>query len=226
MELKEILSKRLETLIENKKDENYQNSIPKQADGMGIPYPTLVKYINGKAECPASNIIKIARYYGVSTDYLLGNSPNPTTDEKLQGVCKYTGLSEKAVLLFKEIKELDTERELSRFFENDIGKSFLLSIVEYCSDVKRTADFRGHLASASDEPFMTEIIEELRLTEVQDYEVIAYRISQYLQRYFDERAKEIYQPVFEYEKQRNDELLQIKRETDEWIKNVLKDGEE
>ncbi|MBR3791664.1 MAG: helix-turn-helix transcriptional regulator, partial [Clostridia bacterium] len=187
---------------------------------------TLVKYINGKAECPASNIIKIARYYGVSTDYLLGNSPNPTTDEKLQGVCKYTGLSEKAVLLFKEIKELDTERELSRFFENDIGKSFLLSIVEYCSDVKRTADFRGHLASASDEPFMTEIIEELRLTEVQDYEVIAYRISQYLQRYFDERAKEIYQPVTEYEKQRNDELLQIKRETDEWIKNVLKDGEE
>ena len=102
MELKEILSKRLETLIENKKDENYQNSIPKQADGMGIPYPTFVKYINGKAECPASNIIKIARYYGVSTDYLLGNSPNPTTDEKLQGVCKYTGLSEKAVLLFKE----------------------------------------------------------------------------------------------------------------------------
>ena len=157
---------------------------------------------------------------------MLGNSPNPTTDEKLQGVCKYTGLSEKAVLLFKEIKELDTERELSRFFENDIGKSFLLSIVEYCSDVKRTADFRGHLASASDEPFMTEIIEELRLTEVQDYEVIAYRISQYLQRYFDERAKEIYQPVTEYEKQRNDELLQIKRETDEWIKNVLKDGEE
>ena len=73
---------------------------------------------------------------------------------------------------------------------------------------------------------MTEIIEELRLTEVQDYEVIAYRISQYLQRYFDERAKEIYQPVIEYEKQRNDELLQIKRETDEWIKNVLKDGEE
>ena len=225
MELKEILSKRLEILIERKKDEDYQNSIPKQADGMGIPYPTFVKYINGKAECPATNVIKIARYYGVSTDYLLGNSPNPTTDEKLQGVCKFTGLSEKSVLLFKEIKAFDKERELSRFFESDIGKSFLVSIVEFCSDVKENAQFRGYLASTSDEPFITEIVEDLRLKEAQGYEVIAYRISQYLQRYFDERAKEIYQPVLEFEKQRNNELIQENKEFDEWISESIRDGE-
>ena len=179
-----------------------------------------------RTEPKIKSLNSVAQVLGVSVDYLIGNTDIKPLNLKLQAISKETGLSEKAVLLFKEIKALDKERELSRFFENDIGKSFLFAIVEYCSDVKENANFRGYLASASDEPFITEIIEELRLTEVQGYEVIAYRISQYLQRYFDERAKEIYQPVFEYEKQRNDELLQIKKETDEWIENTIKDGEE
>lgn len=138
MELKEILSKRLETLIEKKKDENYQNSIPKQADGMGIPYPTLVKYINGKAECPASNIIKIARYYGVSTDYLLGNSPNPTTDEKLQGVCKYTGLSEKAVENLIENKNSTDIRYINFLLEYGFARGFFNEFSLYVNSDKIT----------------------------------------------------------------------------------------
>ncbi len=109
MELKEILSERLETLIEKKKDENHQNSIPKQADGIGIPYPTFVKYINGKAECPASNIIKIARYYGVSTDYLLGLSKAKTKDIEVASICDYTGLSEQSITNLNRYKKyLDT----------------------------------------------------------------------------------------------------------------------
>ena len=138
MELKEILSKRLETLIEKKKDENYQNSIPKQADGMGIPYPTLVKYINGKAECPASNIIKIARYYGVSTDYLLGNSPNPTTDEKLQGVCKYTGLSQKAVENLIENANRTDIRYISFLLEYGFLRGFFNEFSLYVNSDKIT----------------------------------------------------------------------------------------
>lgn len=138
MELKEILSKRLETLIEKKKDENYQNSIPKQADGMGIPYPTFVKYINGKAECPASNIIKIARYYGVSTDYLLGNSPNPTTDEKLQGVCKYTGLSQKAVENLIENANRTDIRYISFLLEYGFLRGFFNEFSLYVNSDKIT----------------------------------------------------------------------------------------
>ena len=61
---------------------------------------------------------------------------------------------------------------------------------------------------------------------MQGYEVIAYRISQYLQRYFDERAKEIYQPVLEFEKQRNEELIQENKEFDEWLSESIKDGED
>ena len=163
---------------------------------------------------------------GVSVDYLIGNTDIKPLNLKLQAISKETGLSEKTISLFKEIKALDNEKELSRFFENDIGKSFLLSIVEFCSDVKENAHFRGYLASTSDEPFITEIVEDLRLNEVQGYEVIAYRISQYLQRYFDERAKEIYQPILEFEKQRNEELIQENKEFDEWLSESIKDGED
>ena len=138
MKLKEILSERLETLIEKKKDENYQNSIPKQADGIGIPYPTFVKYINGKAECPASNIIKIARYYGVSTDYLLGNTPNATTDEKLQGVCKYTGLSEKAVENLTENKNSTDIRYINFLLEYGFVRGFFNEFSLYVNSDKIT----------------------------------------------------------------------------------------
>lgn len=104
MNTKAILSKRLKELTEIKLDEDYQNTIPKQAKSMDIPYPTLIKYINGNTECPSSNIVKIARYYDVSTDYLLGLSNVKSTDTVLKGVCEYTGLSEKAVNVLKRFR--------------------------------------------------------------------------------------------------------------------------
>lgn len=97
METKNILSVILNDLIESKKDENYQNTIPKQADDIGIPYPTFQKYINGTSECSAKNLVKIAKYYKVSVDYLLGNTQIKTPNMKLQAIGQITGLSEKAI---------------------------------------------------------------------------------------------------------------------------------
>lgn len=42
-------------------------------------------------------ISKLAEHYGVSIDWLLGLSPARTIDPEIQGVCKYTGLSESSV---------------------------------------------------------------------------------------------------------------------------------
>lgn len=41
----------------------------------------------------AEYVIALADFYGVSTDYLLGRTPNKTTNPKLQEVSEYTGLS-------------------------------------------------------------------------------------------------------------------------------------
>lgn len=40
---------------------------------------------------------KLAEYYGVSSDYLLGLTPHPTPKAEIRAMCDYTGLSDKAV---------------------------------------------------------------------------------------------------------------------------------
>lgn len=42
-------------------------------------------------------IAKLAEHYGVSVDWLLGLAPAKTVDPEIQGVCRYTGLSESSV---------------------------------------------------------------------------------------------------------------------------------
>lgn len=96
-EITKIFSERLEELTERKKDIDYKLSDKQQAEQMGIPYPTFTKYKNNTAECPISTVVKIARYYNVSTDYLLGLTQAKTTDSDLKSVCDYTGLSEEAI---------------------------------------------------------------------------------------------------------------------------------
>ena len=162
-------------------------------------------------------MINLSKILNVSVDYLLGLVPEPTTDLTIKEVCKFTGLSEKTIMLFKELKANDTERELSRFFENDIGKKFLVAIMEYCDDVKSNAAFRGHLAAADYDPIICEITKDEETSDIKPYEVIAYRISRFLQKYFEERAEAILEPVVEYEKKRYEEVMKLKNEIDDMI---------
>ena len=174
-------------------------------------------YENGNRYIKTDTLINLSKILNVSVDYLLGLVPEPTTDLTLKELCKFTGLSEKTIMLFKELKTNDTERELSRFFENDIGKKFLVAIMEYCDDVKSNASFRGHLAAAGYDPVISEIIKEEEISEIKPYEVIAYRISRFLQKYFEERAEAILEPVIEFEKKRYEEVMILKNEIDDMI---------
>lgn len=42
-------------------------------------------------------LIKIAEFYGVSVDYLLGLNDVKSTDTNIKSICDYTGLSEAAI---------------------------------------------------------------------------------------------------------------------------------
>lgn len=48
------------------------------AEGAGIPLRTYRRYENGEREPSASIIVALAKFFGVSTDYLLGLSDSPT----------------------------------------------------------------------------------------------------------------------------------------------------
>ena len=143
MDTKKILAKKLEPLIDKKKDENYKNSVPQQAEEMGIPYQTFAKYINGTSECPAKNLIKIAQYYDVTTDYLLGLNPNPTTDADKSAVCLYTGLSQSSVEKVVSITKIPSRPgliDLSKALNSFLSGSHLVSFIMLFWNFMREAD--------------------------------------------------------------------------------------
>lgn len=107
-----IFSNRLEELTEKKRDENPKLSNKVQAAEMNIPYQTFNKYLHDNAECNISYLKVMAKYFDVSTDYLLGYSDIATNDTDLRTVCDYSGLSEGALQTLTTYKEFPLDARL------------------------------------------------------------------------------------------------------------------
>ena len=95
--MKETVSQNLFALIEDRCMKDSTLTIPKQAEAMGIPYQTLMKYLKGTVECSACNLAKMADYYEVSTDFILGRTRSKTLDPKLRELGVQLNLSDEAV---------------------------------------------------------------------------------------------------------------------------------
>lgn len=83
----------------------------KLADALGVPRTTLNNWEQDERELKAGVIVALAEALGVSTDYLLGISNNPSRDESIDGACRCTGISEKAVLRIQSLRESDGKAE-------------------------------------------------------------------------------------------------------------------
>lgn len=67
------------------------------AEEMGITRQSLAQYRDGNNIPDALTLAKIADYFDVSADYLLGRTDVKSANVDLKAVCEYTGLSEKAI---------------------------------------------------------------------------------------------------------------------------------
>ena len=67
------------------------------ADDLGITRASLEFYEKGKRKPDIEMTARIAKYYNVSADYLLGLSEGKIINDDLQAICKYTGLSDTVV---------------------------------------------------------------------------------------------------------------------------------
>lgn len=68
------------------------------AEYLGVSAVAIGQYYNGDALPSMDNLIKIAKYFNVSTDYLLGLTDAKTTkDTDLRAIVDYTGLSEECI---------------------------------------------------------------------------------------------------------------------------------
>lgn len=65
---------------------------------------TISYFCSGKRTPNTLQIIQIAKFLDVSSDYLLGLSEHPTRDKDLGAVCQYTGLSEASIEFLRDLK--------------------------------------------------------------------------------------------------------------------------
>ena len=112
------------------------------ANDTGISRAALNNYANDKAEIGINNVVKLAKYFNVSADYLLGLSDAKTNDKELQAICDFVGLSNNAVEALTERKKCflisrsstRLERRLRTYFEeyiqlyNRIQSEFISSV--------------------------------------------------------------------------------------------------
>ena len=93
---------------------------------LGCSVQAVNQYKQGTAVPHIDKIIKIAEFYNVSVDYLLGVTNAPSRDNNIQSVCGFTGLSQKAVLLLHDLSKSSSytkgfrESVISMVLESDI----------------------------------------------------------------------------------------------------------
>lgn len=86
---------------------------------------TFGNWLAGRNQPDYETLIAIAKYYNVSTDYLLGLSPNRTTKEDVKTAIKVTGLSEKAINCSKNMSKI-MNNELNFIIENNIFEDIVM----------------------------------------------------------------------------------------------------
>ena len=81
------------------REQFYKKGITQEsfAEVLGVTRPTVSGWILGNSIPDVLSLEKIARYFDVSADYLLGISDTISPDVSVQAATAYTGLSEKAI---------------------------------------------------------------------------------------------------------------------------------
>lgn len=92
MKSTEIFAQRLIVLREQKGISQQQ-----LADSLNITRQSLSLYEKAERTINIDLLVKIANYFNVSADYLLGLSSVSKVDLELKAICDYTGLTEKSV---------------------------------------------------------------------------------------------------------------------------------
>lgn len=90
---------------------------------------SLSLYEMGKRIINIDLLVRIARYFNVSADYLLGLSNSKVVETNMKSACDYTGLSEKAITSIKSLNESERDK-LNKLFENKKFVKFLILLSE------------------------------------------------------------------------------------------------
>lgn len=105
---------------------------------------SITGYIDGSTAPTPEKIVAVARYFGVSADYLLGLSPYPTNDSNLEATCKYTGLSMKSV---KKICALNKYADDMAPTDNDEDADFAVGVFSALDEMLSSSSLSSFLVA-------------------------------------------------------------------------------
>lgn len=122
------------------------------ADEIGCDVSTITKHYNGTRNITTDFIIMYAKYFKVSTDFLLGMTDAKTTDKDRRYITDVTGLSEGAVDSLVFMKNylytfIDTEDSdslqsvMNRFIDSGSFQNLVVAMTEYQNEVSKQYDY-------------------------------------------------------------------------------------
>ncbi len=94
---KDIFPRQLRKLM----DREPKTTQPQLAKVLGVQRQTISNYAIGQSSPDWKTLSRIADYFNVSADWLLGRTDIESSDTHVQTVCHFTGLSEKTVELLR-----------------------------------------------------------------------------------------------------------------------------
>lgn len=75
------------------------------ADFLNVKPNVVSNYFTGERTPNIDQIVKIAEFFHTTPNYILGVTASQSTDDNLQAMCEYTGLSDRAIQTLHELSE-------------------------------------------------------------------------------------------------------------------------
>lgn len=146
-----ILTKRLRDLI---------TDTSKLREHLGCSAQAINQFKQGTAFPKTENLIKIADFYDVSVDYLLGITDTKSRNTTIQAICEYTGLSETAVIklhLWKDVN--DRHCGWGQIISSIINSGYSEELFRNISEVKGFSKIEGRAFNNNDVQLTNDAIE-------------------------------------------------------------------
>ncbi len=117
-EQKAVFATRLGQLRNKRKETQEELS-----EAIGIDRGTVAKYETQKRIPSYEHLVILAKYFNVSTDYLLGRTDIMASDVNVALICEYTGLSENTVKMLISTTSMSLQQSLDLFESTTISES-------------------------------------------------------------------------------------------------------
>jgi hypothetical protein len=172
------------------------------AAGIGCETSLVTKHYNEDRKVTIEQLAQYCDYFKVSADYLLGKTPDPTTDPDVKKLCKYTGLTKDNINMFHCCIGSGTPRErtdaafcacmseiINRFFAS---KDFMAGIERYNDFLLSLRGIQKEVdAWLNDAPNYQSILllgDEIRKARMERFEAIDYLTDALTnpEKYFDD----------------------------------------